>query len=207
MCIADVMADMLTRIEVRSYSNDQLCICNTAPPEKKWTNPYLVQEVIEHTKDVWIKTLDGDLFKAHANCLAKISDIMHVKLLEDKTACISPTEVFTTTPVFRCILAVVYEGCCAIDQLNLASLLEAATEYNIKCLLNLCGQFMLETIGMENSINYYKKALVYLCEHVRAKILHYIRVNFSDLIGHQSTKVKFNKPSNFVHVLKKQLKI
>ena len=182
-------------MKLRSYSNNQPCICTTPLPEKKWQNPHLQEEVIEFTKDCWVKTSDGDLFKIHAVYLAEISDMINEQLLGERSHHYhrtSPSDIFITTPTFKSIMDVVYEGSCAIDQHNLENLLATGTQYNIKCVLNLCGQFMLGSIRLDNSISYYKKATVHLCEHVTDKILHYVRVNFSDLIGHQSAKVKLN---------------
>ena len=114
-----------------------------------------------------------------------------MQLLEERN---NPSQPVLSIPAltFELIIDVVDKGSNAmIDQQNLESLLVAAKKNDIKCVLKLCGEFMLENISLEKSIMYYKHAGEYLCIHTKKLILHYIQDHFKDIIGLQSVKVKF----------------
>jgi BTB/POZ domain len=175
------------------------CSCELVIKKSKGIVAFEMQQSGRFT-DVLLRTADNAVTPAHKWILASLSPrlLPAANMLVSSGAAASPpptVDLDLTSHVLGHVLELAYTGTCRLAEEWLSPLLEAATAYQIRPLLKLCGDYILEAAATRSpgtpapaaaasiTVRHFRLAQQHLCHHVVERLARTIRRQFPDHMG------------------------
>ena len=178
----------LAKMKLRSYTKSRKCSCVLVP--KIFRRPITSIRAHELMMNSAVITRDAITLPIHALPVCRLSDQIYLNFVESG-GLFNSFSLDIPFETFKLVLDLAYTGTCQITGDNLVELLHSSRRLGIQYLENLCGQFLLDNLSIENAVQTLHIIQPNLCEHRLALVHRFIRINFPEIMRDRSSQVYF----------------
>ena len=179
----------LAKMKLRSYTKSRKCSCVLVPA--MFRRPITAIRSHEVMMNSAVITSDAVTVPIHALPVCRLSDQIYLDFIESG-GLFNSFSLDITFETLKLVLDLGYTGTCQITGDNLVELLQSGRKLGIQYLENLCGQFLLDNLSIENAVQTLHIIQPNLCEHRLALVYRFIRINFPEIMRDRSSQVFYN---------------